>query len=265
MAELSARLAELDWYHTLELAPGVVTPGWFDLRGVPRRVRFPESLAGRRCLDIGTFDGFWAFEMEQRGASEVVAIDLLDPTRWDWPAGSADTSVAEIGRRKGRGAGFELAREMLGSQVQRHEVSVYDLADAGLGEFDFVYLGSLLLHLRDPVRALGRIRGVCRGTLLVVDAVDVGLTIRAPRAPVARLDGRGRPWWWKPNLAALTRMLEAGGFRPEGRARLVRMPAGPGRPPPPLAPATFLTRIGREEIVAARLGDPHASLTASPA
>jgi hypothetical protein len=28
-------------------------------------------------------DGFWAFEMERRGAREVVAIDLVDPSRHD--------------------------------------------------------------------------------------------------------------------------------------------------------------------------------------
>ena len=44
------------------------------LRETASRV-LPESLAGVRALDIGTFDGFWAFEMERRGA-EVVAIDI---------------------------------------------------------------------------------------------------------------------------------------------------------------------------------------------
>src|SRR3954453_11189468 len=76
---------ELEWYHTIELEPGVVTPGWFDTRSVVPLLPFPESLEGKRCLDVATFDGFWAFEMERRGASEVHAIDLLDPHSWDWP------------------------------------------------------------------------------------------------------------------------------------------------------------------------------------
>ena len=58
---MRADVAEQEWYHTLELAPGVVTPGWFDTREVPQRLPIPASLAGRRCLDVGTFDGFWAF------------------------------------------------------------------------------------------------------------------------------------------------------------------------------------------------------------
>jgi hypothetical protein len=73
--DLAARVAARDWYHTLELAPGVVTPGWFDLRYRPGRIDFPADLHGLRCLDVGTFDGFWAFTMERRGAAEVVALD----------------------------------------------------------------------------------------------------------------------------------------------------------------------------------------------
>jgi tRNA (mo5U34)-methyltransferase len=51
----------------MELAPGVLTPGWLDHRGAVARVPFPDSLEGKRCLDVGTFNGFWAFEMERRG------------------------------------------------------------------------------------------------------------------------------------------------------------------------------------------------------
>ena len=79
---LRAALAR-QWYHTIELAPGVVTPGWFDTRPVSAKIPMPPSLAGKRCLDVGTFDGFWAFEMERRGAAETVGIDVLDPMQWD--------------------------------------------------------------------------------------------------------------------------------------------------------------------------------------
>src|SRR3954469_15020041 len=76
--------AQPHWYHTMELAPGVVTPGWFDLRGILDRMPWPD-VTGRRCLDVGTYDGQLAFELERRGAAEVVAIDLSDHAEWDWP------------------------------------------------------------------------------------------------------------------------------------------------------------------------------------
>ena len=72
------------WYHTFEVAPGVTTPGWFDLRPIVAKLPWPD-VRGKRCLDLGTYDGFLAFEMERRGAHEVVAADVADHELWDWP------------------------------------------------------------------------------------------------------------------------------------------------------------------------------------
>src|SRR3954452_19507637 len=119
--ELAQRVAAREWYHVLELGPGVVTPGWYDLREVVSRVPLPASLDGARCLDIGTFDGFWAFEMERRGAAEVIGIDILDPRAWDWPAGSSEQAIADLERRKEGGVGFDIAREALGMAATRRE------------------------------------------------------------------------------------------------------------------------------------------------
>lgn len=251
-----------DWYHTLELGPGHVTPGWFDLRDVAARIPLPASLAGRRCLDVGTFDGFWAFEMERRGAPEVLAVDLLDPHRWDWPADRPGDVVAALAARKREGSGFEVARAALGSSVVRQERSIHDLSPDAVGMFDFVYVGSLLLHLRDPVGALMAARSVCAGELLLVDAIDPFLTRLFPRRPLASLDGRGRPWWWWPNLAGLVRMAQAAGFEPVRPPVPVRLPAGRGQP---RLPARVLrTREGRRQYTAARFGDPHAALLLRP-
>jgi SAM-dependent methyltransferase len=254
---------EREWYHTLELAPGVVTPGWFDTRKVVAELPFPASLAGKRCLDVATFDGFWAFEMESRGAAETVAIDLLDPEAADWPVNSPPESIAAIGRRKELD-GFELARELRGSSVERIEMSVYDLDPAVVGEFDFVYVGSLLIHLRDPVRALERVRSVCRGTLLLVDNVNLALSLRHPRQPVASLDGVGRPWWWKLNMQALVRVAEAGGFRLLQPPKRIWMPPGPGHPRPRLSRRLLKSVEARERFVGGLKGDPHGVILAEP-
>jgi len=256
--DLRARVAERQWYHTLELAPGVVTPGWFDLRGVVDRVPLPPSVAGLRCLDVGTFDGFWAFALEQRGAAEVVAVDVVDAAAWDWPAGSEAAVVEAIGAR--RSGGFALAAEVLGSRVDYRQRSVYALDPDELGQFDVVYVGSLLLHLRDPVRALEAVRSVCRGRLVVVDAID-GPTSLVGR-PLATLDGVGRPWWWLPNLAGLRRLVEAAGFAVVEGPRRLRLPRGPGQPLP--GPRALRHRDGRRAFLAARAGDLHAALAALP-
>jgi tRNA (mo5U34)-methyltransferase len=251
------------WYHTLELAPGVVTPGYIDLRPVAPRLLAPD-LHGLRALDVGTFDGFWAFELERRGAREVLGIDVLDPHRWDWPVGSDEETVRAIGLRMASGDGFEVARAALGSSVTRLDRSVYDLDPAEVGRFDLVYLGSLLVHLRDPVAALERVRSVCDGTIVVVDGIDLPLTLRAPRIPVSRLDARGRPWWWYPNLAGLGRLVEAGGFELVERPRALFVPPGPGWRPSRWNARALRSREGRYWLTAAWLGDPHGVLVARP-
>lgn len=262
---LHAQVASRQWYHSIELQPGLVTPGWFDTRSVADRLPWPE-LTGKRCLDVGAFDGFWGFEMERRGAAEVVAIDILDPAEWDWPHGSSDDVAAAIAERKGQGDGFLVASAAVGSGVRRHELSVYDLSSEVVGDFDVVYLGSLLLHLRDPVLALEKVRAVLRpgGRLLLVDAIDLELTVRHPRSPLTRLDGLGRPWWWKPNRAALARMVEVAGFTVEQGPKTFLMPFGEGGPKGRVPLRLLRNAAGRQVALEHWKGDPHAWLLARP-
>jgi tRNA (mo5U34)-methyltransferase len=263
-ADLAREVESTWWYHTLELGPGLITPGYYDLRGIVQRMPLPGSLKGMRCLDVGTFDGFWAFEMERRGAGQVLAIDVIDPEQWDWPGDTQPETVAVLGDQKGRGSGFEIARRALGSGVDRRELSVYDLDPKDVGEFDLVYVGSLLLHLRDPIGALERARSVCRGQLVLCDAVDPALSRVLRRLPAATLDGRGRPWWWKPNVAALSRMVESAGFIVVDPPRRLLLPPGRGYPKPTIRPRVLLDRLGREEVMRSRRGDHHAVLAARP-
>jgi tRNA (mo5U34)-methyltransferase len=172
--------------------------------------------------------------------------------------------VAALAARKRAGTGFELAKRALGSNARREELSVYDVSEAATGRFDFIFLGSLLLHLRDPVLALERLRDVCDGELLVLDVFDPWLTAQHPRRALATLDARDRPWWWQSNLAGLLRMIDAAGWRRTGRIRLTRMPSGAGQPVPAARPGLLRDRAGRRALLTARLGDPHAAVFAVP-
>jgi tRNA (mo5U34)-methyltransferase len=271
VAQLAERVSAQSWYHTIELPGGVVTPGQFDTRGAVRHVPLPESLEGRRCLDVGTWDGFWAFEMEHRGAESVTAIDLDDAAHWDWPprvriAAEPHGGQAYLARFRRGASGFELAREALGSSVERIDCSVYDLEAEMHGRFDVVFLGSLLLHLRDPVAALAAIRGVCGGALYVSEAVELIPSLLRPRTPSARLDGLDQPWWWQPNVAAFHRMLEGAGFQITHRSRPYFIPLGPTHPRPPRRELwrALRTAAGREGIVVRALGIPHVAARAVP-
>src|SRR4029077_17039224 len=104
--------------------------------------------------------------------------------------------------------------EAFGSRVQWRALSVYELDPMVVGTFDFVFVGSLLLHLRDPVAALmaiGRVLGD-GGELLSVDALSPLLTLLHPGQPVARLEAPGWPMWWALNLQAYRRLFYAAGL-----------------------------------------------------
>ena len=222
-----ARDANPAWYHSIELAPGVVTPGQVDLRGLAARV-LPDDLSGLRALDVGTFDGFWAFELERRGA-QVIAIDVERLEAAEWPPLSRERLERET-RERGveLGRGFELAAGALGSAVERRLVSVYELSPEAVGgPVDLAFSGAIMLHLRDPVRALERIAGAlgAGGELRLLEPFSPRLTVLSPRRPAASFGAAVEGFtWWLPNLAALGGWLRAAGLRDERRLAVFRPP-----------------------------------------
>lgn len=245
VAVVQRRMPRRQWYHTIELADGSTTAGYFDTRSAAEEVQWPANLQGGRCLDVGTFDGFWAFEMERRGAAEVVALDLDDPSSLDWTYDEAERGpnvVLEWGAE--RGPGFVEAARDRGSSVKRVNRSVYDLDPATDGHFDLVFCGALLLHLRDPVRALEAMRTVCTGSLILVETVDPVLDVMARRVPAARFHP---DWdqWWRVNSAGLIELTCVAGFDVTWLSRRFLVPYGAGNddPAPPWLHALAARRL----------------------
>ncbi len=222
-AELAAQVERYPWYHTLDLGNGIVTRGMFDHRGAVDRYLMPDDLSGMRCLDVGTMDGFWAFEMERRGAAEVVAADVGRPEDLDWPRAHLERVTPTMDETKQ--ARFELAHTALGSRVERVLRSVYDL-DSDLGQFDLVFCGDMLAHLKDPVSALERIHGVCRGSAIICNPITRFRFAR--RRPVAEFDGLDEFQWWALSEAAVERMMRAVGFDPVEVGPNFKLPATGG-------------------------------------
>ena len=255
-------MAEL-WYHTIDLGDGVVTPGWMDLRPVVERLPWPD-VSGKRCLDVGTYDGFFAFELERRGAAEVVATDISDHSQWDWPRATRERGaefLAEVAGEKGRG--FEIARSALRSRVVKREISVYDLSPDAVGEFDVVVCGSLMLHLKDPVRALEAMRSVCRGSFLSAEQIDPLLTLVSPGRPATWFRAGNQTQWQIPNVAALRAMVECAGFRVEHAVRPYAVPFGAGYPGGGVRSARSLAHTALTRVVAGGRGVPHAAVLAA--
>jgi tRNA (mo5U34)-methyltransferase len=249
----------------MELGPGVVTPGWMDLRPIVDRLPWPE-VTGKRCLDVGTYDGFLAFELERRGASEVVATDVSDHEQWDWPLAERRSGPEYLARVAGprKGLGFEIARTALGSSVQKHEVSVYELSPERLGEFDVVVCGSLLLHLKDPVAALEAIRSVCRDRFMSAEQIDPWLTLLSPRRPAGWLRAGDFTQWWVPNMAGHRALVESAGFQVERTTSAYCEPFGQAHPPQQHGRRWWRDRLATLILTRAR-GVPHAALLARAA
>jgi hypothetical protein len=218
------------------------------------------------CRGRGTYDGFLAFELERRGADEVVALDIPGHEDWDWPAHVRAQGPEQLARLAGpeKGVGLRVARDALDSRVETVGISVYELSPERLGDFDVVVCGSLMLHLRDPLRALEGIRSVCGGNFMSVEQIDLALSVRHPRMPVSRLDGLGsRLQWWIPNLAGHRQMVSVAGFEIERTTRPFCEPFGPGHPARGFSLRNLPVRAART-LATGNMGVPHSAVLASP-
>jgi tRNA (mo5U34)-methyltransferase len=253
------------WYHTIELPGGPVTPGWFDLRGIVNKLPWPD-VRGKRCLDVGTYDGFFAFEMERRGAREVIATDIARHADWDLLPAARASAPQHLEMLAGqKGLGFEVARQALGSRVEKHIVSVYELSPEELGTFDVVVCGSLMLHLRDPVRALESIRSVCHAWFMSIEEVSLSLSTLFPRRPIAEMRMSAQlGQWWVANTAGHAQMVEVAGFEVSERVGPFSEPFGVSHAPRGSGPRELATRL-LKRLLTGGDGVPHAAVVARPA
>jgi len=138
------------WFHTFSLnGAGVYTPGI--ARDHRYRLRaIPEDLSGARVLDVGTFDGFYAFLAERRGAVRVVAVDNEQYVAW---------IASRFGIHLEPGVGFRAIAELLRSGVDYRRLDALDVER--LGEtFDVVFCFGILHRVEAPL-TLVRVLGEC--------------------------------------------------------------------------------------------------------
>lgn len=139
-------------------AEGIYTPG--AARDHRYRVAFlPVDLRGRRVLDVGTFDGFYAFLAEHRGARRVVAVDNEQYRLWVKSRWGIELEAA---------AGFGVIHRLLGSTVQYRRMDAFELATLD-ERFDFVYGCGILHRVENPLGLLRVLRMVTveGGTVLI--------------------------------------------------------------------------------------------------
>ncbi|MFN7971493.1 MAG: methyltransferase domain-containing protein [Acidobacteriota bacterium] len=222
--EFDASVAEQPWwYHSYYFSNGYQVRGDFDIGRNVHEYGFPEDLRGARVLDVGTASGWFALYFEQCGA-DVTALDVRGMCDYDYPGfvtlpplsiekpepeAFDDDGMPLYFSRVSRG--LWIMRRLLGAKLRYRNARVYDLSLDTLGgePFDLVFLGSLLMHIRDPIGALMAARRVCRGRVMLATnaLVEEGDDPR-PRAGMPEAHN-----FWYPNRAALRRWLQIAGFR----------------------------------------------------
>jgi SAM-dependent methyltransferase len=230
----------LFWYHTIDLGQGLITPGSFDYRENIRFYQFPDRMDGLRVLDIGSATGFFAFELERRGA-QVTSVEIPSFFQWDrFPGESslrildkiralltfhsiksqsqidgffASHSPAEIYHYLLDGP-FLFCHRFLKSGVQRVYSSVYELGNElpSNERYDHVLASDVLLHLMDPLLALAALAQLCGGTLTLAQS------LAADGPPALHYVGGACPGedaaqWWHPNFAWFDQVLRKLGFK----------------------------------------------------
>lgn len=195
--ELRAAVAEVPWFHRMDLGHGVVTPGEVDVARELPLLRLPARLDGLTVLDVGAWDGFYSFECERRGAARVLATDS-----YCWNGSGWGTKRA-----------FELARRALGSRVEDLDIDALDLSPERVGRFDLVLFLGVLYHMPNPLLGLERVASVTAGRLIVETHIDL-LDVPEPAMrfyPGSELN-HDPSNWWGPNPACVADMLRTVGF-----------------------------------------------------
>jgi tRNA (mo5U34)-methyltransferase len=198
-SQLRTTADDILWFHSIELPDGTITKGApersLDRLRLEADLVFANSPAGKSVLDIGAWDGFFSFEAERRGATDVLSTDWFS---WSGPGW-------------GTKEGYDFAHRALRSRCRSQHVAVEDLDPVRYGPFQVVLFLGVLYHLKSPLIGLERAAAMC-GEELVVETLTANDDVDAPlllHAPGFRGD---RSNHWIPNIACITSMLTTVGF-----------------------------------------------------
>jgi tRNA (mo5U34)-methyltransferase len=222
--ETKQKMLQYQWYHTIDLGQGLITPGQYDHRPLIQHYGLPDRVAGKTVLDVGPAQGFFAFEFEKRGAARVVTVEL---PRWSEHDGSASLKASfqrdqvDIHNEDYLHGALKFAIETRHSKVEQMYCNVYDLGPSTTGLFDIVFCGSLLIHLTDPLRALYALRSVTRDYAIITTPLDPDRFARKPRALFhGVVNGQA---FWAPNMLCLEHWALAAGFNRVERVSTFRL------------------------------------------
>ncbi len=223
-----------EWYHSIELMPGVVTPGRQPLEHWQKELanlRLPD-LQNKSVLDIGAYDGYFSFAAERLGAARVVSLDhyvwSANMTEYmkDWRESQrtgASLPPPHESRHwqpsllPGRGP-YDSAHRILNSRAEPVVGDFMTMSLDDLGKFDVVLFLGVLYHLEEPLTAMRRVMSlVAPGGLAVIETEAVEIAGLENEAFCEFFPGRelnnDPSNWWVPNAKALVGLCQAAGCK----------------------------------------------------
>lgn len=215
----------INFYHHFDFDNGAIINGDWDISPDIADYGFPKSLEGYRVLDIGPASGWFSFYFEHLGADVTVVetrgyqdFDVYGTWTYNDPARVKTKPDMTLSNGEGIFLGpvsdsFWAAHRVIGSSVRFVNGRAYEVSPELFGsqEFDLVFMGALLQHLRDPIGALRAARSVCRGTLMAS-------CITWPEQDESDYPLMGFPFakdkitWWQPNKACYRHWFTGAGF-----------------------------------------------------
>jgi len=207
----------LFFYHSIDL-PGIGSiDGDWDLRGDAHAYLGNVDFKGKRVLDMGAGCGYLTFKMEELGA-DVVSFDIRAGSDWNivphYKVSDRLSSIrkqADISINRMKDA-YWFCHAALKSKANAYYGDIYSIPDE-LGEFDVVFYGMILTHLRDPYWALYNGARLSRNKLVVTgiwsnDERPVS-TFRPAANKTSNLDIKG---WWLLSRGTIKAMAGTMGF-----------------------------------------------------
>jgi tRNA (mo5U34)-methyltransferase len=157
-SDITAEASKLTWFHTIALTPDFTTAG---TKSREQMLHEEEmflgrlNLSGTSLVEIGTWNGYFAFAAKRRGASHITATDHFIWQQADGVHRSA----------------FDLAHRCLGEGINVIEIDPTKLPGAVVAADVMLFTG-VFYHLWDPLIVLQKVADLTKVVLVMETHLD---------------------------------------------------------------------------------------------
>jgi tRNA (mo5U34)-methyltransferase len=197
--DIRAQASRLPWFQSIALTPDFTTLG---TKSAEQLAIEEEAflgaldLRGASLIEIGSWNGYFAFAAKRRGAVRIAATDKFV---WQLAGGAA--------RRA-----FDLAHACIGEGIDVVEIDPTELPGP-LQPADVMLFTGVFYHLWDPLIILQKIAALTRDVLILETHMDACYLTQPAMVHYPGRELQDDPTnWWGPNIACVYALLKQVGF-----------------------------------------------------